>query len=197
MRRFAANPRDAAAADDPGGGTGRSRRDADDVHSDAPPGRPCRQRAPAVGDRHDQLPDLPGREGGRRQGAAPEAGGPRRHRHHDRASPQASDASPLRPDVLAAVTKAVHARHPGVPVSPYQESGGTDGRLLPRGRHPDLRRRRDVHQGERHLHPRPERAAPGQVVLRRPRALVRPHPGGRRPALKSSGVFPFGSESRA
>jgi acetylornithine deacetylase/succinyl-diaminopimelate desuccinylase-like protein len=42
-------------------------------------------------------------------------------------SPQASDASPLRPDLLAAVTKAVHARHPGVPVSPYQESGGTDG----------------------------------------------------------------------
>ena len=41
--------------------------------------------------------------------------------------PQTSDASPLRPDVLAAVTKAVHARHPGVPVSPYQESGGTDG----------------------------------------------------------------------
>jgi len=41
--------------------------------------------------------------------------------------PLASDASPLRPDVLAAVTKAVHARHPGVPVAPYQESGGTDG----------------------------------------------------------------------
>ncbi|MFI5181442.1 MAG: M20/M25/M40 family metallo-hydrolase [Thermoanaerobaculia bacterium] len=41
--------------------------------------------------------------------------------------PQASDASPLRPDVLEAVTKAVHARHPGVPISPYQESGGTDG----------------------------------------------------------------------
>ncbi|MGZ5428676.1 MAG: M20/M25/M40 family metallo-hydrolase, partial [Thermoanaerobaculia bacterium] len=34
------------------------------------------------------------------------------------------------PDVLAAVTKAVHARHPGVPVAPDQESGGTDGRLF-------------------------------------------------------------------
>lgn len=44
--------------------------------------------------------------------------------------PEASDESPLRPDVLAAVTKAVHARHPGVPVAPYQESGGTDGRLF-------------------------------------------------------------------
>jgi acetylornithine deacetylase/succinyl-diaminopimelate desuccinylase-like protein len=41
--------------------------------------------------------------------------------------PEASDESPLRPDVLAAVTKAVHARNPGVPVAPYQESGGTDG----------------------------------------------------------------------
>ena len=45
-------------------------------------------------------------------------------------TPEPSDASPLRPDVLAAVTKAVHARHPGVPVAPYQESGGTDGRLF-------------------------------------------------------------------
>jgi acetylornithine deacetylase/succinyl-diaminopimelate desuccinylase-like protein len=44
--------------------------------------------------------------------------------------PEPSDASPLRPDVLAAVEKAVHARHPGVPVAPYQESGGTDGRLF-------------------------------------------------------------------
>lgn len=41
--------------------------------------------------------------------------------------PVASEMSPLRPDVVAAVTKAVHARHPGVPVTPYQESGGTDG----------------------------------------------------------------------
>ena len=45
-------------------------------------------------------------------------------------NPQASDASPLRSDVLAAVTKAVQARHPGIPVSPYQESGGTDGIYL-------------------------------------------------------------------
>ena len=45
-------------------------------------------------------------------------------------TPEPSDESPLRPDVLAAVGKAVHARHPGVPVAPYQESGGTDGRLF-------------------------------------------------------------------
>jgi acetylornithine deacetylase/succinyl-diaminopimelate desuccinylase-like protein len=44
--------------------------------------------------------------------------------------PEPSDESPLRPDVLSAVGKAVHARHPGVPVAPYQESGGTDGRLF-------------------------------------------------------------------
>ena len=45
-------------------------------------------------------------------------------------SPTASDASPLRPDVMAAVTKAVHARHPGVPIVPAQESGATDGLYL-------------------------------------------------------------------
>lgn len=38
-----------------------------------------------------------------------------------------SDASPLRPDVVAAVTKAVHAIRPGVPITPEQESGATDG----------------------------------------------------------------------
>ena len=37
-----------------------------------------------------------------------------------------SPASPLRPDVLAAVTKAVHARYPGVPVIPAQSAGATD-----------------------------------------------------------------------
>jgi len=41
--------------------------------------------------------------------------------------PTASDASPLRADVVAAVTKAVHVRHPGVPIVPVQESGATDG----------------------------------------------------------------------
>ena len=38
-----------------------------------------------------------------------------------------SDASPLREDVMAAVTRAVHVRHPGIPVVPKQESGATDG----------------------------------------------------------------------
>lgn len=38
-----------------------------------------------------------------------------------------SDASPLREDVLAAVTAAVHANHPGVPIVPGMSAGATDG----------------------------------------------------------------------
>ncbi len=38
-----------------------------------------------------------------------------------------SGASPLRADVLAAVTKAVHARFPGLPVVPNMSAGATDG----------------------------------------------------------------------
>jgi carboxypeptidase PM20D1 len=37
-----------------------------------------------------------------------------------------SPASPLRPDVMKAVQKAVHARFPGLPVVPSQASGATD-----------------------------------------------------------------------
>jgi len=42
-------------------------------------------------------------------------------------APMSSDASPLRPDVMAAVSHAVHAYYPGVPIVPQQESGATDG----------------------------------------------------------------------
>jgi len=41
--------------------------------------------------------------------------------------PMSSDASPLRPDVMRAVTGAVNAIHPGVAVVPSQTSGATDG----------------------------------------------------------------------
>jgi len=41
--------------------------------------------------------------------------------------PTASDASPLRQDVLDAVTRAVHTIHPGVQVVPNQASGASDG----------------------------------------------------------------------
>jgi acetylornithine deacetylase/succinyl-diaminopimelate desuccinylase-like protein len=39
----------------------------------------------------------------------------------------ASDASPLRPDIVAAVTAAVHASYPGVPITPSMSAGATDG----------------------------------------------------------------------
>jgi acetylornithine deacetylase/succinyl-diaminopimelate desuccinylase-like protein len=39
----------------------------------------------------------------------------------------ASDASPLRADVMQAVTRAAHAQFPGVVVTPYMSAGATDG----------------------------------------------------------------------
>ncbi|KGQ17844.1 Peptidase family M20/M25/M40 [Lysobacter dokdonensis DS-58] len=42
-------------------------------------------------------------------------------------SPVSSDASPLRPDVVAAVTRAVHTLYPGIEIVPNQSSGATDG----------------------------------------------------------------------
>jgi acetylornithine deacetylase/succinyl-diaminopimelate desuccinylase-like protein len=44
-----------------------------------------------------------------------------------RADVMSSDASPLRKDVFAAVTRAVHKFYPGVPITPAQSSGATDG----------------------------------------------------------------------
>ena len=41
-----------------------------------------------------------------------------------------ADASPLRKDVIAAVTKAVHAIHPGVPVIPGMVPWATDGSVF-------------------------------------------------------------------
>jgi acetylornithine deacetylase/succinyl-diaminopimelate desuccinylase-like protein len=41
-----------------------------------------------------------------------------------------SDASPLRKDLMQAVTRAVHKIRPGVPVVPGQSSGATDGLLF-------------------------------------------------------------------
>ena len=47
--------------------------------------------------------------------------------------PMASPASPLREDVVAAVTEAVHARYPGTPVIPYMAPYGTDGKEIRAG----------------------------------------------------------------
>jgi carboxypeptidase PM20D1 len=41
-------------------------------------------------------------------------------------SPVASDASPLRPDVMAALRKAIDARFPGLPIVPRMDVGATD-----------------------------------------------------------------------
>lgn len=41
-------------------------------------------------------------------------------------APAETNASPLRADVLQAVTRALHVRYPGVPVIPMQESGMSD-----------------------------------------------------------------------
>ncbi|HEX6374239.1 MAG TPA: M20/M25/M40 family metallo-hydrolase [Allosphingosinicella sp.] len=42
-------------------------------------------------------------------------------------SPVESPVSEPRADVAAAIAKSIHARYPGLPITPYQESGGTDG----------------------------------------------------------------------
>jgi acetylornithine deacetylase/succinyl-diaminopimelate desuccinylase-like protein len=42
-------------------------------------------------------------------------------------NPQPGGSSPLRPDVMAAVTKAVHASYPGVPLVPEMATYATDG----------------------------------------------------------------------
>jgi acetylornithine deacetylase/succinyl-diaminopimelate desuccinylase-like protein len=47
---------------------------------------------------------------------------------YDAAATQEAPASPLRKDVMAAVTKAVHARYPGLPIAPTMSPGATDGR---------------------------------------------------------------------
>jgi carboxypeptidase PM20D1 len=44
-----------------------------------------------------------------------------------RGNPQASLESEMRPQVMDAIAGIVHLRYPGVPVVPYLESGGTDG----------------------------------------------------------------------
>lgn len=42
-------------------------------------------------------------------------------------NPLESPISEPRADVMAVVERDIHARHPGIPIAPYLESGGTDG----------------------------------------------------------------------
>ncbi len=46
-----------------------------------------------------------------------------------RGNAQGSPVSEMRPDVTAAITRAVRANYPGIEVVPYLESGGTDGKV--------------------------------------------------------------------
>ena len=46
------------------------------------------------------------------------------------ASARSAPASPLREDVIDAITKAVHGAYPDLPVIPYMTTGATDGRAL-------------------------------------------------------------------
>jgi acetylornithine deacetylase/succinyl-diaminopimelate desuccinylase-like protein len=42
-------------------------------------------------------------------------------------NPMESPISEPREDVMAAIARSIHERYPGLPLTPYQESGGTDG----------------------------------------------------------------------
>ncbi len=46
--------------------------------------------------------------------------------------PVASPASPINEEVNAAVTKAVHAQYPDIPIIPYMAPYGTDGKQMRR-----------------------------------------------------------------
>jgi acetylornithine deacetylase/succinyl-diaminopimelate desuccinylase-like protein len=46
-----------------------------------------------------------------------------------RDAPKASPVSEMRPDVMRAIGHAVHAVYPDLPIVPYLESGGTDGKV--------------------------------------------------------------------
>ena len=44
-------------------------------------------------------------------------------------APVVSPVSELRPDIERAIARSIHKRYPGVPLTPYLESGGTDGMI--------------------------------------------------------------------
>jgi acetylornithine deacetylase/succinyl-diaminopimelate desuccinylase-like protein len=46
------------------------------------------------------------------------------------ATARSAPASPLREDVIDAITRAVHAAYPDLPIIPYMTTGATDGRAL-------------------------------------------------------------------
>ena len=68
--------------------------------------------------------------------------------------PMSSDASPLRNDIVAAVTRVVHKFYPEANIVPQQASGATDGLVFRAIGIPDLRRRSHVHPGQGRICPR-------------------------------------------
>lgn len=45
-------------------------------------------------------------------------------------NPESAPASALREDVVDAISKAVHAQYPEIPIIPSMSTGATDGRVL-------------------------------------------------------------------
>jgi len=70
---------------------------------------------------------FPGVEVATVQAALEQAGGNPKAEWKVRGTPTASPVSEPRPDVTAAVKSALALHYPGVVITPYQESGGTDG----------------------------------------------------------------------
>jgi acetylornithine deacetylase/succinyl-diaminopimelate desuccinylase-like protein len=106
----------------------RGRADPHALRADAAVRRPRRQCAAAARDGDDQLPHLPRVDPNavkaelERIVADPEVVVTRNDDY------VASLASPLRPDVTAAYTKAVQTLHPGMPVFPEMSTGASDAR---------------------------------------------------------------------
>jgi hypothetical protein len=76
-------------------------------------------------------------------------------------------ASPLRKDVLAALTKAAHARYPDLPVVPGMVPWATDGAVYRAAGIPHHDVSGSFIKAEATAQPRSQRASAGQIVLRR------------------------------
>jgi carboxypeptidase PM20D1 len=71
-----------------------------------------------------------------------------------------SPASEPREDVMQAIAASIHRMHPGIPVTPYLESGGTDGLVYRNAGIPTFASSGIFMKAERCLRARAERAHP-------------------------------------
>ncbi len=130
IRAWLANPNDAAAADAIEANPLEVGLHAHTLRRDHAPGGPRRQRASADGAGHGQLPHLPRRAAepgpGRARSSSP---GPKIEVKPDPSFiGRPTPASPLRPDVLKAVTAAIQRFHgPAMHVFPVMSTGASDG----------------------------------------------------------------------